>query len=542
MSSFLDVLAHEDDSHRVASRKALALANKRVSERIDPFIARGKTSGDLEARLNLIRQDFDAVVKQACEEAGQGDWESIRDTLWKDRTRVEAQTKEASMEHEARKPKMCPYHSEVVDISLAAGDATAGFNAMSGHAWGDNHCQGGFEDKCNFKPQMVTQSYWDDKKEKAEQRKQEREEQRQQEERLQAEQTEETTEEAPEFEAPQMVDEGESLDTADTMESELQEEVGLTQDELMAVASSFRQSAPPFIDHLKQLGQGVGNIDEAATNALNKGVGQVTNYLTGQQPPQGTSGLNPGGVQPPSAAGQPSATTDLTPDSVHQQFAQQFGQPGQSGYQQGAHTQENYAQLARDMNTTPGEIQRNLQGFYQNQQQKGLSDISIGGEQLNPAQMASPTVNMQGVGQLGALQQGSRPSQQPRPGYRDPFGIKGGSTHEAADPQGNNLGPIERVDVDKGGETPIPKMDKRKWTPQNLEQRLKTEHPDSPHPTKEMDVQPDLNEAAEFPNNKGDLKEIGEKTTERQDVTQDHETKPQTNNNGWSGGGGSAVK
>jgi hypothetical protein len=37
--------------------------------------------------------------------------------------------------HESRKPKMCPYHSEVTDISLAAGDPQAGFNAMAQHAW-----------------------------------------------------------------------------------------------------------------------------------------------------------------------------------------------------------------------------------------------------------------------------------------------------------------------------------------------------------------------------------------------------------------------
>jgi hypothetical protein len=86
--------------------------------------------------------------------------------------------KEASVK-EARRPKMCPYHSEVTDISLGTGDPQGGYNAMSSQAWGDNHCKGGFQGSCNFKPQMVTQKYWDDKKreyeERAEQRQQEQE-------------------------------------------------------------------------------------------------------------------------------------------------------------------------------------------------------------------------------------------------------------------------------------------------------------------------------------------------------------------------------
>jgi hypothetical protein len=82
--------------------------------------------------------------------------------------------------HIARRPKLCPYHSEVMDISLASGDPTAGFNAMATHAWGPQHCQSSeFEGGCNFKPAMVTQAYWDEKAERAQQRAEER--QRQQE-------------------------------------------------------------------------------------------------------------------------------------------------------------------------------------------------------------------------------------------------------------------------------------------------------------------------------------------------------------------------
>jgi hypothetical protein len=88
---------------------------------------------------------------------------------------------------EARRPKMCPYHKEVTDISLASGDPTSGFNAMAQHAWGAQHCQGEYEGGCNFKPAMVTQKYWDDKAEQAAERRERREQERA--EQIQQEQT-----------------------------------------------------------------------------------------------------------------------------------------------------------------------------------------------------------------------------------------------------------------------------------------------------------------------------------------------------------------
>lgn len=81
----------------------------------------------------------------------------------------------SSFQHVARRPKLCPYHSEVVDVSLGAGDPQAGFNAMSAHAWGEQHCKGNFEGSCNFRPAMVTQKYWDDKRTEYDERRQQRE-------------------------------------------------------------------------------------------------------------------------------------------------------------------------------------------------------------------------------------------------------------------------------------------------------------------------------------------------------------------------------
>jgi hypothetical protein len=71
---------------------------------------------------------------------------------------------------------MCPFHKDVVEISLAAGDPRAGFDSMAQHWGGPRHCDGeGYEGgKCNFKAPMTTQAFWDEKAEKAEQKRQER--------------------------------------------------------------------------------------------------------------------------------------------------------------------------------------------------------------------------------------------------------------------------------------------------------------------------------------------------------------------------------
>ena len=44
---------------------------------------------------------------------------------------------------------------------------------MAQHAFGEMSCRGSWEGghRCNFKPEMTTQTYWDTKAEKAEERK-----------------------------------------------------------------------------------------------------------------------------------------------------------------------------------------------------------------------------------------------------------------------------------------------------------------------------------------------------------------------------------
>lgn len=198
MTSLFDVIAHEDLTSDRNVRKATVVAHQRVENTYGAWIRQ-----DPHARIAHLNNELANVVRQACEEYG------VEDTTTMARVqaavyanyRPKPVVKEASVEHEsARLPKMCPFHKDVVEISLAQGDPSAGFSALAPH-WGTNrHCEGdGYEgDKCKFKPQMTTGSYWTERKEKAEQRRQEREQQAE----LEAQQQAEETETLEEFEEP----------------------------------------------------------------------------------------------------------------------------------------------------------------------------------------------------------------------------------------------------------------------------------------------------------------------------------------------------
>lgn len=82
----------------------------------------------------------------------------------------------------ARKPKMCPYHADLVDYSVALKDPASALGALSQHQYSQNSCKGGWGEtegtKCRFKPEMIHTEYWEAKEREAEERKQERERQK----------------------------------------------------------------------------------------------------------------------------------------------------------------------------------------------------------------------------------------------------------------------------------------------------------------------------------------------------------------------------
>lgn len=92
----------------------------------------------------------------------------------------------------ARRPKMCPVHTTLVDYALTLDDPAQALQALSGSFFGEHCCQGSWEGinkngnpiKCRYKPEMVKKEYWDAKDAEQEQRKLEREQQQAQQQEL----------------------------------------------------------------------------------------------------------------------------------------------------------------------------------------------------------------------------------------------------------------------------------------------------------------------------------------------------------------------
>lgn len=246
-----EYLAANEDTGRVSRRKAIAIFQKRASDRFGAFIKGATSEVDHQARLEMIREDLERLAAEVGEEYGVSaerlaDASHLKEYQFKKKedsddddsadseVTEDDDSKEASV-REARRPKMCPYHREVLDISLGTGDPQAGFNSMSGQAFGDSHCRGGFEGTCNFKPEMVTQDYWDKKAEEADQRRKDREQQ----------QAIDSVPSAPEFEPPQLVEDdtawqGDATDTSIDTELESAPSAVAEAEPAMAMAASMR--------------------------------------------------------------------------------------------------------------------------------------------------------------------------------------------------------------------------------------------------------------------------------------------------------------
>lgn len=155
------------DMQRTASRQAVTMAARRADLRFGEFLRTASSKDELEARKTLIADDLRSLISATCAEFDYNDTESVLASV----------ESSLGLVHEARRPKMCPFHREVTDISLSTGDPNAGFNAMSQHSFGESSCRGNWEGSCNWKPEMVKQEYWDKRNEELDQRRQEREQQ-----------------------------------------------------------------------------------------------------------------------------------------------------------------------------------------------------------------------------------------------------------------------------------------------------------------------------------------------------------------------------
>jgi hypothetical protein len=171
--SLFHVIAHDEQGDAIKQRKVVVAA----TQRLDARYSRWLQAPNFDARFAYIEAEAKDIVEATIDEfeATNVKPASILAAYRAARKPIATTTKEATT-HEARKPRMCPFHKDVVDISLAQGDPKAGFEAMAQHWGGARHCEGdGYKgESCNFKPQMTTQSYWDEKAEKAQQKREER--------------------------------------------------------------------------------------------------------------------------------------------------------------------------------------------------------------------------------------------------------------------------------------------------------------------------------------------------------------------------------
>jgi hypothetical protein len=417
MSGLFEHLAMTDETHRVSARKATALARARAEKSFGAFVRSAKTVDDRETRLALVAGDLENMVKQACADADHAAWENVLET-------VQAHL---GFVVEARRPKMCPYHREVMDISLAAGEPQAGFAAMAQHAWGGNHCQGEWEGGCNFKPEMVTQTYWDQKQERADQRRKEREEQRQ----LELQQ-----------QAPQLEEFNHEVD-----------------DEFSDVETPMETTDADWADEPSAVGMG----SEPAVAEPQMAMAASTRVAVTVQNPL----IHGGSLAPLMQIEQrkPGITINGEPiGTFHQRIM--GGEAPPADVVDVAHPNPTWQGIAAEI-LQEGSKDPLLRYFQQKKQQQG------GGPAMASVTAAGPTLP-------------------------------------------DHTGPIERQDVAQGGETPSPKMDKRKWTPENVRFLDNVDSDQGPNPTTQVDIF----EPAAYGGDWDKVQQIAGPTVEKQDVTQ----------------------
>jgi len=416
MSGLFEHLAATDDSHRVASRRALALARARATKRFANFLA----NGDKEGRLALVAGDLTELVKQACSEVDYDDWEHV----------YAAVQTHLGFTVEARKPKMCPVHREITDISLSQGDPQAGFAAMAQHMFSEMSCRGTWEGgRCNFKPEMTTQSYWDTK---AEERRLERERQREQE------------------------NNGDSWDNEGGGQPREVEQVEQVDD-----LPEPTPDEPIEADAFAEVFETPDPVDRELVHARFAAAHVPSPIIHG-------GSLNP---------------------------------------------------LRMIEQNKPGLVINGLPfGQFEAEHQNHLG---------RAAMVEHPHPEFEQVA-AEVLQEGS-----PAPMYRmrdrkraEKANRPMASTHEGE--------ALKTVDVDQGP-GPSPKMDKRKWTPENVQYLEEMEMDGTPHPTREQDIaQPAQYEEGVFEDD-GRFEQT-EAVTEKQDIDKDTQPDPIRTNN-WPGGG-----
>jgi hypothetical protein len=142
MSGIFEHLAAFDDSERVAARKAVAVATKRVQTQFGAFLA-SATDADRAARVALIQDDLDAVVASVVSEYG-GDYDKIRMVIADLTTMPRDTAGQWSSPEQLQDAQQSDIDSELEKAPSAVG-ADAGAGVLSSHTAGHaDDCECGF--------------------------------------------------------------------------------------------------------------------------------------------------------------------------------------------------------------------------------------------------------------------------------------------------------------------------------------------------------------------------------------------------------------
>jgi hypothetical protein len=180
MTSLFEALAYDDQEQARACRKSAAAYSSRVEDRFGVFFRSASSRADFDNRVRYASDDLARMANEAVEEYGGYHPQTLYNSVIAGYQPEDTTGRTAATHDSARKPRMCPFHKDVVDISLSTGDPASGYKALESQWGGKRHCEGdGYEgESCKFKPDMTTKSYWENRAEKAQERRELREQQK----------------------------------------------------------------------------------------------------------------------------------------------------------------------------------------------------------------------------------------------------------------------------------------------------------------------------------------------------------------------------
>src|SRR4051812_44063603 len=126
MSGLFEHLAATDNTARVAARQAVAVAHKRVSDRVDSFIKSATSIMDFNSRVSLVDDDVRRIVSEVVAEYG-GDAETIYNSItagWEDLTRGPDGKWSTPSSDDSSDESDSDIDSELADAPSAVGEGT----------------------------------------------------------------------------------------------------------------------------------------------------------------------------------------------------------------------------------------------------------------------------------------------------------------------------------------------------------------------------------------------------------------------------------